>query len=203
MLSDAQIERYCRQIVLPELGSRGQERLLRSTASISGGGDAALLCGLYLAGAGLGRIAILRGRASPASIAAGDLAGRNPDCTILDGPAESSDVTIWIGAPPGRFPPRDAVVLWGAAAGPALTLVRFAHGRACAACLRRAAPTAGPPPAAAAELLAGALLAAAALRAVLGLGGAGSEMLRADLERASFETLPFPHRASCPQCAGG
>jgi hypothetical protein len=42
MLSDAQIERWARQIVLPEVGGRGQARLLASRAGVVG--DRALGC---------------------------------------------------------------------------------------------------------------------------------------------------------------
>jgi len=40
MLSDAQVERYARQIVLPEVGGRGQARLLASRAHVLGDGPA-------------------------------------------------------------------------------------------------------------------------------------------------------------------
>jgi len=36
MMTDAEIERYARQIVLPEVGPRGQARLLGSTVAVSG-----------------------------------------------------------------------------------------------------------------------------------------------------------------------
>ncbi len=55
-LSDTQIERFSRQIILPQVGGRGQERLLRSSVALAG--DRALLeiAALSLAGAGIGRI---------------------------------------------------------------------------------------------------------------------------------------------------
>ena len=37
MLSEAQIERYSRQIILPQLGGKGQETLLRARVLVSGG----------------------------------------------------------------------------------------------------------------------------------------------------------------------
>ena len=58
MLSDSQIERYSRQIVLAEIGGRGQERLLGSEVEIHGGGDGALACARYLAGAGVGLLGL-------------------------------------------------------------------------------------------------------------------------------------------------
>jgi hypothetical protein len=42
MLSDADVERYARQIVLPEIGGRGQERLLASRVRILGDGPASV-----------------------------------------------------------------------------------------------------------------------------------------------------------------
>jgi hypothetical protein len=40
MLSDAHVERYARQVVLPEVGGRGQERLLASRVVVLGHGSA-------------------------------------------------------------------------------------------------------------------------------------------------------------------
>jgi len=40
MLTDAEIERYARQVVLPEVGGRGQERLLASRVAVLGDGSA-------------------------------------------------------------------------------------------------------------------------------------------------------------------
>src|SRR5579875_1620842 len=56
VLSDQQIERYARQIILPGIGGRGQEKLLASRLYILGfesGMEASLA---YLVGAGIGKI---------------------------------------------------------------------------------------------------------------------------------------------------
>ena len=60
MLSDAQIERYSRQIILPQFGGKGQEKILRSRVLVHTEGllEAAAL--LYLAAAGVGTIGIVR-----------------------------------------------------------------------------------------------------------------------------------------------
>lgn len=53
MLDDAAIERWARQVVLPEVGGRGQERLLASHVSVSGDGPAARLAADLLERAGV------------------------------------------------------------------------------------------------------------------------------------------------------
>jgi hypothetical protein len=55
MLTDAQVERYSRQIVLPEVGARGQERLLAARVCI--GGDGAIVADL-LDRAGVGALGV-------------------------------------------------------------------------------------------------------------------------------------------------
>jgi adenylyltransferase/sulfurtransferase len=59
-LDDLQIERYSRQIVLPEIGPRGQSRLLAARVVIHGGGPAAERAVGYLAAAGVGKITASR-----------------------------------------------------------------------------------------------------------------------------------------------
>ncbi|MCI4349863.1 MAG: ThiF family adenylyltransferase, partial [Thermoplasmata archaeon] len=55
-LGDAQVERYSRQIVLPEVGGRGQERLLAARIAVAGVGAAALTAVTLLGRAGVGAI---------------------------------------------------------------------------------------------------------------------------------------------------
>lgn len=56
MLTDAQIERYSRQIILPEMGGRGQERLLAARLTVMAEvGDLSPVLN-YLVGAGVGNI---------------------------------------------------------------------------------------------------------------------------------------------------
>ncbi|MDX1485713.1 MAG: molybdopterin-synthase adenylyltransferase MoeB [Alphaproteobacteria bacterium] len=57
--SDAQLERYARHIILPELGGAGQEKLLRSSVLVIGAGGLGSPLLLYLAAAGVGRIGIV------------------------------------------------------------------------------------------------------------------------------------------------
>ena len=58
-LTKAEIERYSRQLVLPELGEAGQQRLKRSSVIVVGAGGLGLPASVYLAAAGVGRIGIV------------------------------------------------------------------------------------------------------------------------------------------------
>jgi molybdopterin/thiamine biosynthesis adenylyltransferase len=58
MLSDGQIERYSRQIILMEIGGKGQEQLLNGRILIIGAGGLGSPIALYLAAAGVGTIGI-------------------------------------------------------------------------------------------------------------------------------------------------
>ncbi len=55
-LNDIQIERYSRQILLPEVGGKGQEKLLASKVLIIGAGGLGSPVASYLAGAGVGTL---------------------------------------------------------------------------------------------------------------------------------------------------
>jgi adenylyltransferase/sulfurtransferase len=57
--SDAQIERYARHLVLPEIGDEGQAKLLESSVLVIGAGGLGSPLLLYLAAAGVGRIGVV------------------------------------------------------------------------------------------------------------------------------------------------
>ncbi len=57
--SDAQIERYARHLVLPEIGDEGQAKLLDSSVLVIGAGGLGSPLLLYLAAAGVGRIGVV------------------------------------------------------------------------------------------------------------------------------------------------
>jgi molybdopterin/thiamine biosynthesis adenylyltransferase len=59
ILSDAQLERYARHIVLKEIGGEGQRRLLGATVAIVGAGGIGTPAIQYLAAAGLGTLRII------------------------------------------------------------------------------------------------------------------------------------------------
>ncbi|MEW6242976.1 MAG: molybdopterin-synthase adenylyltransferase MoeB [Bacillota bacterium] len=63
MLSEAQIIRYSRHILLPEVGGRGQEKLLASKVLLVGAGGLGSPAALYLAAAGVGTLGVVDGDA--------------------------------------------------------------------------------------------------------------------------------------------
>jgi adenylyltransferase/sulfurtransferase len=58
-LTDAQIDRYARHLVLPEIGEEGQERLLNSKVLVIGAGGLGSPLLLYLAAAGVGTLGVV------------------------------------------------------------------------------------------------------------------------------------------------
>jgi adenylyltransferase/sulfurtransferase len=58
-LSDQQLERYARHIVLKEIGGTGQAKLLAAKVAVIGAGGLGSPCLLYLAAAGVGQLTII------------------------------------------------------------------------------------------------------------------------------------------------
>src|SRR5215470_16500567 len=92
MLSDEQIERYSRQIILPQVGGKGQEKLLRARVLVQAHGPLHTAAVHYLAAAGVGVLGVfadtqdallpaLAASQQPAS-SFHVLSCLNPDCAI-------------------------------------------------------------------------------------------------------------------------
>lgn len=58
-MTDEQIERYSRHIILKEVGAKGQKKLLRSKVLIIGAGGLGAPAAMYLAAAGVGTIGVV------------------------------------------------------------------------------------------------------------------------------------------------
>ena len=137
MLTDAQVERYGRQIILPEVGGRGQERLLAARVAVAGAGPAATAAVTLLGRAGVGRLDVSAG--------VGPLPELSPDCRCGASEGPAADVTVCLleltatdddapahGAPFGLEAARRPFVL-GLLAGDRI-LVATLVGRPCMRC---------------------------------------------------------------------
>jgi adenylyltransferase/sulfurtransferase len=92
MLSDPQIERYSRQIILPQVGGKGQEKLLCARVLVNGSGPLQTAALFYLAAAGVGTLGVIPDDSSTMlsafapeqkEIIAAALTRLNPDCAVI------------------------------------------------------------------------------------------------------------------------
>ncbi len=199
-LSDAQIERYSRQILLPEVGGRGQERLLAARIALLGSGAAAVAAATLLGRAGLGALDLADD--------ALDLPELSPDCRVtrrrLDDTAPP-DLVVDLSntvdtARAGDWGCPFLLGTLGGTRGTLLTLV----GRPCIRCVSPA--RLHPSDAADGELLAsiaafalGALTATEALRVLL-LAPVRGRRITADFASGEVETRELAPAAACPSC---
>lgn len=191
LLSDEQIDRYSRQIILPEVGGRGQQRLLAAHVAVAGAAAGVEWAAVYLAAAGVGRLTVAGGR---------DLAARLGDL--------NADVRVIAAAGDGALAPDVAVL--AAAGGEALAglgrvpLVAFGAGGVtvarpddagspCAACAVDLAGGADLPPTAVAA--AATVACTEALKLVLGIGVS----LAGRLWRLDGTELAVACRPPCPR----
>ncbi|HZP40618.1 MAG TPA: ThiF family adenylyltransferase [Candidatus Binatia bacterium] len=187
MLAEAQIERYARQILLPEVGGRGQARWLAARVALLGTGDAAVVAATLLGRAGVGTLALADGPLA--------LPELGPDCRVAVGPGADADVTVALGAAVSALDPRRPVV-HGTAAGTRLRIATLV-GRPCAACAEAGAASDGPPPPPAALAL-GALAASEALRVLLAAPDTG-RLQTLDLATGELTGTPLV-APGCARC---
>ncbi len=200
MLTDSQIERYSRQIVLPEVGGRGQERLLAARAAVVGRGEAVLFCAAHLAAAGVGRLRLHGVEAGAPLAAVLSLLTRNTDCAIDFAPAEPSDVAILLGEVLPASADTSGLLVWGCGSRDGVLAARFPKGRGCIGCL--AALASRKDAAVRSAQLLGTLLALLGLRALLDIGANDPpELLRLAGDSPSLTATPFPSRPGCPRCS--
>jgi molybdopterin/thiamine biosynthesis adenylyltransferase len=199
-LADAQVERYSRQILLPEVGGRGQERLFAGAVALAGAGPAVAAAATLLGRAGVGRLALADDAPELPELAPECLVGRGTDGDVvvdLSGDLTASVARGRHAAAAGR--PFVVGTLRGARATVA-TLV----GRPCVACLASAEPPGAPdagPLAAPAALALGALAASEALRLLLLPGAAGRVTTLALDGGACHAAEPVP-AGGCAVCGG-
>ena len=106
-LDERQIERWARQIILPEVGGRGQVRLLEAAAAVVGAGEAARFAADLLARAGLRVLqdgeadVTLDFSGDPAAATARGRRARDARRTFIAvcTRADAADVTTFVGRP--------------------------------------------------------------------------------------------------------
>jgi hypothetical protein len=137
VLTDEQIDRYSRQLLLPEFGSRTQERFLGSTVEIRGRGAPLRLCAAWLAGAGIGRLVVpRRDSEDPCQgiLREADFRERNPDTRVVTEPCDDADAVVVLGPLDPQSPiPNRAIVLCGVETPDEVRWMRLAPGEASAA----------------------------------------------------------------------
>jgi|SRR5579871_4534 len=177
MLSDAQVERWSRQIVLPEVGGRGQERLCAARATVCGGNAAAALAAELLERAGVRVV----GDAGDVVLDLGDQPIEAPrGAVVVRGRMRGARMAVvtLVGRPCGACLDAEAL------------LPRPTRAEAMPAALG----------AAAARVL-GAIAAGEALSALLRRPRAG-RMQTVDLGAGAFAGTTLPSGPGCARCAG-
>ena len=200
-LDDEQIERYSRQLILAEVGPRGQERLGAARVAVIGEGAAAERVVAYLAAAGVGWIAASGGLHTAVDPA-------QPSLTIVplaEARQGRLDATVLTGVTVEEL--ATTLPSWSARAA---TLCWIAGGRAgasppCPLCAAVAlAPVTDVPPELAAlrEALLGTIVATEVVKALLAIGvPLAGRALAYDPETATITNLGVAARPDCP-CRG-
>jgi len=216
-LSDPQIERYSRQILLREVGGEGQEKILAARVLVAGEGPVLPVAALYLAAAGVGTIGLACAKGDERL--AGEIHALNPEIRVSRHSRESLSQEVVAGfdlvvdASLGNdlrdrlnrsAVSRGATVITGACGGDHgfVAVLHPAGGGGCLACaewppLENAVTPLTPALAGAV----GTVLATEALKAITGIGDPlTGRMLRIDARSSSYTTEVVERRPSCPVC---
>ncbi len=177
MLSEDQIQRYSRQILLREVGGRGQRRLLENPVSVHGQGPALRVALAYLAGGGTPLVGAL---GEVAFAAGAPVEAMNADVLVSKGPA-----TVSLAALPARGPAELPEIAIGHDA------VAFRLASACPACFDATAAALGADDTDADPVALGALAALLVQRVVLARSEQGGVVSLRD----QLATLPLTR---CP-----
>ncbi len=153
-LTEARIQRYGRQILLRELGGRGQRTLLARPVLLAHGGPALSVAAAYLAAGGT-PVQLAPGLAPGGFLTGSSLAAFNPDA----GPGDAPPFVALGSQLPLPAAPAQVVARGG---------VAFAGEGACRACLARAVALPADPPAAVDAVALGSLAALTVQRLALG-----------------------------------
>jgi len=216
-LTDPQIERYSRQILLREVGGEGQAKILAAHVLVAGDGLVLPIAALYLAAAGVGTIGLACDTGD--DLLAGQIRALNPEIRVARHSAESLSTEVMSGYDPlvdaslgGDLRDRlnrsavatGGTVITGACDGHQgfVATLHPAGGGGCLACaiwppLEDAATPLTPALAGAV----GTLLATEALKAITGIGDLlTGRMLCIDARASDYVAQVVKRRPVCPVC---
>ena len=216
MLTDAQVERYSRQILVPGIGGRGQERLLASTVAVIDPHARLALCVDYLTAAGIGRVPVYGAAAPFGDATTGECRIQSEPSTSAAGRIVAAEVVIDTRSVRQAAELLDAcrrgarAFVWAAAVGSCALVARIPTGAPlCGMCLRHAAePLAEPIPgdldaidwSPFATAWAAAVAATAAIKSILAIGAASPVMTRYDAAAGELESIALHSDPRCTAC---
>ena len=213
-LTDAQIERYSRQIILPEIGATKQQHLLASSVAVAGTSGVATMAVRYLMAAGIGGIAFTDFTPALQTIAATGPDLRCADMATEDTLDRFAALIICDASPATRIPISRAAIIHHKPVvvghvrgyhGIVATLSAHAPAFPCAECLQRTfesgtsaddvlTPVTG--------AVIGALVAAETVKIVLGIGSSPSPQFYVyNAATGRVDARPVIKDTACPVCA--
>jgi hypothetical protein len=215
ILNAAAVQRYARQIALPEIGPEGQERLAAACVVVAGGDSAAEVAAHYLAAAGIGALRLVGGNTAWDV----DLRGSQPDIT-LDHRLWPADGAEWMAALAKAHAivrsgfDDDSMMRAALRHGLPAVIVRGREDGIELIAFRRQGPCphapldvpfhrSVPPQDGAPAVVAGTLAAAEALHVLLGSGGeARARHMSLPLDGRAPRTQDIPWSPECFACGG-